>query len=71
LNTNPNVIRLFEKNINKINWIWLSMNNNIFELNYDYLKQRMDIFREELIMKAWHPTRVMKWIEDGLDMEDL
>jgi len=46
------------------------LNPNIFELDYVFLKERMDILREELMMKAWHPSRVMKWVEDGYDMED-
>jgi hypothetical protein len=46
------------------------LNKNIFELDYEFLKRRMDIIREELMMKAWHPSRVMKWVEAGLDMED-
>jgi hypothetical protein len=49
----------------------ISLNTNIFELDYGFLKRRMDIIREELMMKAWHPSRVMKWIEAGMDMEDL
>jgi hypothetical protein len=49
----------------------IALNKNIFELDYGFLKRRMDIIREELMMKAWHPSRVMKWVEDGYDMEEL
>jgi len=49
----------------------ISLNTNIFELDYGFLRKRMDIIREELMMKAWHPSRVNKWIEAGMDMEDL
>jgi hypothetical protein len=46
------------------------LNPNIFELNYDFLKRRMDILREELMMKAWHPSRIEKWLDAGMDLED-
>jgi hypothetical protein len=39
-------------------------------LDYAFLKEHMDIIREELMMKAWHPSRVMKWIDAGMEMED-
>jgi len=67
---NPNAIHLLEQDLYKIYWNFLSRNPNIFELDYAFLKKRMDILREELMMKAWHPSRVMKWVEDGYDMED-
>ena len=70
LSQNPNAIHLLEQNVNKIKWNLLLFNPNIFELNYEFLKKRMDVLREELMMKAWHPNRVNKWLEEGIDMED-
>ena len=70
LSRNLNAIPLLENNVDNICWNWFSKNPNIFELDYGFLKGRMDIIREELMMKAWHPSRVMKWLEAGLDMED-
>ena len=70
LSKNPNAVHILKKNPDKINWVLISLNTNIFELDYGFLKGRMDIIREELMMKAWHPSRVMKWIESGMDMED-
>jgi hypothetical protein len=58
-------------NIDKVDWDRLSENPSIFELDYEFLRKRMDIIREELMMKAWHPTRIMKWVESGFDMEDI
>lgn len=29
---------------------------------------QVQVFKEELMQKAWHPTRVMAWVEAGLDM---
>lgn len=70
LSSNPNAIDLLEKNLDKIDWLFLSKNPNIFELDYGFLKQRMDIVREELMMKAWHPSRVEKWLDAGMELED-
>ncbi len=39
----------------------LSGNPYIFQLDYDFLFNRMNIIREELIEKAWHPLRFEKW----------
>jgi hypothetical protein len=64
-------MHLLKLNQDKIDWINFCKNPSIFELDYGFLKGRMDIIREELMMKAWHPLRVMKWIEEGYDMEDL
>jgi hypothetical protein len=30
----------------------------------------MDILREELMMKAWYPSRIEKWLDAGMDLED-
>ncbi|NBU31514.1 MAG: hypothetical protein EBS41_08475 [Actinobacteria bacterium] len=70
LSKNPNAIHLIKNNLDKpIDFEYLSGNPSIFELDYGFLKGRMDIIREELMMKAWHPSRVIKWIEEGFDLE--
>jgi hypothetical protein len=30
----------------------------------------MNIIREELMMKAWHPIRVNMWLEAGIDIDN-
>ena len=64
LSRNPNAIHILEKNMDKINWFE-------FPLNYDWLKKRMDIIREELMCRVWHPSRIAKWLEQDLDLENL
>ncbi len=61
LSENPSAIHILEKNQDKINWRFLSSNQEIFELDYDFFHQRMNIIREELIEKTWHPDRFEKW----------
>ena len=33
-------------------------------------KERTSIIKEELIAKAWHPDRVQKWLDSGMDIDD-
>ena len=56
-----NIIELLEKNQDKIDWGHFSSNPAIFELDYDFFVKRMDIIREELMEKTWHPSRFQKW----------
>jgi len=36
------------------------------------MKERMrTTIAEELMMKTWHPTKIEKWLDMGLDLEDL
>jgi hypothetical protein len=44
---------------------YLSKNKNIFELDYYGLKKRMDIIREELIKKVYHPNNIKKWLDNN------
>ncbi len=34
-------------------------------------KERMEPLREELMMTAWHPKRVERWLEAGIECEDM
>ncbi len=64
LSSNQSAMHLLEKNIEKIDnvgWRQLSRNPEIFEIDYDFLYQRMNLIREELIAKAWHPSRYQEW----------
>ncbi len=64
LASNPSAMHILEKNIKRINelgWRNLSMNPEIFELDYKFIYERMDIIRKELMEKTWHPKRLIKW----------
>ena len=61
-NPNPLVIELLKTNQDKINWDNLSYNPIIFEINYDFLKHRLDsTFKEELIATILHPSNYHKF----------
>jgi hypothetical protein len=40
-------------------------------LDYDYLKERCAVFKEELIKYALHPSKIHKYLENGIEMDDL
>jgi hypothetical protein len=71
LSKNPKAMHLLEKNQDKIDWSYISQNSSIFTLNYDFIKKHMSIIKEELIAKALHPTIIEKWINAGIDIEDI
>ena len=63
LSFNPNAISLLEKNQDKIHWIKFAYNQAISELNYQWLKQRMDIIREDSMKAVFHPKRLEYYLE--------
>jgi len=48
-----------------------SLNESIFELDYNALKERCGLYKEELIQVALHPSRIQKYLEQGIDFADL
>lgn len=38
-------------------------------INYNYLTERMNTIKEELMMKCMHPKRLSRWIEMGGDID--
>ena len=66
------IIHLFKNDPEKIDGSLLSHNPSIFKkrINYKYLYQRMNIIREELMIKCMHPSRLERRIEMGGDIDD-
>jgi len=60
---------LLEKNADKINWNVLSVNPSIFDLDYEALEKRCNIFKEELIKKALHPSVITRYLNHP-DLKD-
>ena len=70
LSQNPNAIELLEKNQDKIYWCALCRNEGIYEINYKFLKERMDIIREDLMKAVYHPKRLEYYLGLGYDTFD-
>jgi hypothetical protein len=66
-NKNSNIIDIIQPRFfcNNEYFKYLSKNSHIFELDYNGLKKRMDIIREELIKKVYHPKNINKWLENN------
>jgi hypothetical protein len=71
LSLNPNAIHLLKQNKDKIDWDELSKNPNIFELDYIRMSEnKIKIILEELMKNAWHPKRIIRYIELGGNLDD-
>ena len=62
-------IELLRKNPDKINWIALSRNPSIFELDYTLIDKRINIIKEQMMMKMFHPCNIDKFSGWGFDNE--
>lgn len=71
MSKNPNAIHLLEKNPRRVNWTIISQNPSIFELDYSLMKERSSIYKQELIEKALHPSKIEKYLDMGIDIEEL
>ena len=71
LSGNPNAIHLLQQKQYKINWSRLSINPAIFEISYHALKERCNLYKEELIQKTLHPSRIQKYLDMGISIEEL
>jgi hypothetical protein len=69
--TNPNAIHLLEQNQDKIDSYWISLNPSIFVYDYQAMRESHRDLKEELMQAAWHPSRVAKWLEAGMDIDEL
>jgi hypothetical protein len=63
ISLNTNALHILEKNIDKIHWSEIFVNHGIFELDLKFIKTRMDLIREELMMKIFSPKRVDKYLK--------
>jgi hypothetical protein len=71
LHNNPSGIHLFKENMDKIDWLHIVRNPDIFGLDYDFLFQRMNIIRKELMEKTWHPNRFKEWCLSFNELNEL
>ncbi len=60
-----------QQNQNKIDWFRFSRNESIFELDFDFFHQRMNVIRGELMAKTWHPNRFIRAVLRCLSIDDL
>lgn len=77
----PNIYKLVGgSNIDKINFgilrlshdesNWQSLNSITLTVDYKALDNRINIYKEELMMVVFHPRRFLKYLEMGYNMGD-
>jgi hypothetical protein len=66
LSANPAGLELLSKcpEDRYIDYDYLIMNSAIYDLDYEAIRERINIFKEELLQKTLHPKRFIRWIED-------
>ena len=77
LSSNPNITWEIIKMNPEKPWDYQGLSMNPME-KYQFplsimkkrVNERIEIIKEELVAKAWHPSRVEKWLECGMDIED-
>jgi len=52
-----------EQNQHELNWDYILNNPSIFEIDYQVLQQRIAPFKEDLIAKCFHPSRLVRYLE--------
>ena len=67
---NPNAMHLLEANQTRFFWLPFSKNPAIFQCDYTFYRQRMDLHREELMKAVFHPKRLKRSLELGYDLFD-
>ena len=74
LSTNINAIDLLKENPDKIDWIELSRNPNIFTYDYEKMRENMLLFKEDLMKERFHPRNLRKFglwgHSGGIDDDD-
>ena len=70
-NPNPNAIELLKANQEKIVWEVFSSNPSIFKLDYKQMMINFEPYAEEIIAKALHPKRMIRYMEQyNFDFDD-
>ena len=64
MNSNWKGIKLLSENQDKINWCVLSKNPSIFTYDYKAIKNKNQDLNEEIIIKALHPKRMLRLMEE-------
>jgi hypothetical protein len=73
LSGNPNAIELLKENqdCEALDWSYLSENPSIFQLDYEQMRKNFEPLAEEIIAKALHPRRMIRYMEEyNFDFED-
>jgi len=71
LTRNPNAIHLLEKNPYKIDLGMLIRVSSMMDYDYEALTKRCNIYKEQLIQKTMDPSRIQKYLDMGISIDEL
>ena len=72
LSMNPAAMHLLEQHQDKIDWWNFSENPAIFEPDFQTMKAKQcAVFKEELMQRAFHPSRIANLLDLGIELEML
>lgn len=60
LSLNPNALHLLEKHYNEIAWTFIERNYGFYDVDYELIEKRTNVYKKELIENALHPRRVAR-----------
>jgi hypothetical protein len=49
----------------------MGLSDHIYEIDYKYLEERCNVYKEELIQRSMHPRRFEKSGEAGYGIEEI
>jgi hypothetical protein len=75
---NPNAIQIYEDypekmggHLSYIDFETISVDSPIFEIDYDAIRNRCSVYKEELMQVALHPSRIEYYLSQGISADEL
>jgi hypothetical protein len=75
---NPNAIQIYEDypekmggHLSYIDFENISVDSPIFEIDYDAIRNRCSVYKEELMQVALHPSRIEYYLSQGISADEL
>ena len=68
---NPNAIHLLEQNPYEIDLSMLLRVSSMLDYDYEALTERCNIYKEELIQQTMHPSKIQKYLDMGISIDEL
>jgi hypothetical protein len=64
-NPHLNALEILQENYERIDWFHLSTNPNIFEYDYDTMRQNCGLYEREFVERMMHPKNYDKFEDWG------
>lgn len=74
LSQNKNALHILEQNLDKkdkFNWNCMGLCEHVYEIDYKYLEERCNVYKEELIQKSMSPKKLQRYIDEGYNVAEI